>query len=817
MNRRFLLSFVWLSLPSFLLATNYYFSSTSTSSIEDGTQTNPYKTLGAFNFNTLVAGDNVYFKSGDVFRGQITLTVSGASGNPISFSTYGGAAKATISGADLLTTWTLTGGRYTAVSSATIKNFFVNNAEMTLARFPNSGYLTLDNGTTTSINDAGLTQAAGYWTGANVCVHSAQWAWEKSTVTNYTVGSLTYSAIRLTPIANYGYFLYNKLEECDAEGEWFFGSNTLHYKTTADPSVSGAICEGTVRDAGLQLGNSLLAVSNIVVSNLNFDKQYEAGIWFNNNGNQNITISDCGFYRAYKHGISTSGSNHSITNSYFEGCDASGISLNSSNTTVSYNTLRSIGQYRNSGIGGETNGSAIKVNFMASCHIHHNNIDGAGYCGISADGTNHIVERNIVKNCMQISNDGGGLKAFGASSSGTIFRNNIVSDTHGNTEGTDNGQFKTPAIYLDFGANNMTIQDNTVYNCSQKGIFLNGGTNTNTVTGNVVLGGEFGIDFNAASFPTLMRNQNVQNNVFFATTATAIMIRQSPTQAGDFNFGTINNNYYFHPYNSNRIGFRPANNYYTLTNWQGLSEGFDAQSKGSFVSWTYPTNYAELFSNPTDVATNTTLSGKYFDLDGNAVCGTITLQPYTARILINANTACTVPIALSKFLAKKNGKKVDLTWETLSEQENANFEIERSNDAKTWITIHTLKGNGNSSTQQQYQAIDENPLQGINYYRLRQTDFSGQATISKPISVVFDSEKWLVFPNPAHDILTIDFGKYPPQYACLSNSTGEIVKQINDLESIRYEWNIADLPNGVYFLTVRNTEGIHSERIIKMW
>ena len=39
---------------------------------------------------------------------------------------------------------------------------------MTLARYPNTGWLRNDVGTSTSINDDALTQPAGYWNGAEV-------------------------------------------------------------------------------------------------------------------------------------------------------------------------------------------------------------------------------------------------------------------------------------------------------------------------------------------------------------------------------------------------------------------------------------------------------------------------------------------------------------------------------------------------------------------------------------------------------------------------------------------------------------------------
>jgi parallel beta-helix repeat protein len=813
------------SLPN-LFSASYYFASSSTSATEDGSITNPYKTLAAFNFNSLAAGDYVYFKSGDVFRGQISLTVSGSSGAPITFTTYGGSAKATISGAEKYTTWINSSGLYTVAIASTVRNFFINDVEATLARYPNGdGFLTLDAGSTNAtILDGAVSNTAGYWNGASICVHSKQWCWEKSVISSYASGSFSLSTpMTQTPLTNYSYFLYDKLEECDTEGEWFYGSGTLYYKTAIDPNTSGANLEASLYDAGIKLGSNFLSCSHINISNLNFDKQYEAGIWFSNSSNSHITIDNCSFYRQYKHGISTDGSIHTITNSYFSACDASGITLNGSNQTVSYCSFYDIGKYRNSGIGGETNLTAIKSNFAATCHIHHNTIDRAGYCGISADGSNHIVEKNILSNCMLLNNDGAALKAFGVASTGTIFRNNFISNTHGNTAGAFNATFKTPAIYLDFNSNNITIQDNTIYNCSQKGIFLNGGTHTNTVTGNIVLGSEFGIDFNAVTQPTLMRNVNVQNNVFFALTTTAVNIRQAPTQADDYNFGTINNNYYFQPYNASRVALRVPSSYYTFSDWQAQPEGFDANTKSSFVSWTLPTNYSELFTNPTDAVVNQPLTGQYKDLDGNAVCGSISLQPYTARLLINQNTNCTTPVELLDFTARLKNAVVVLNWQTATETDNAYFVIERRTDTETWTDIGKVIGQGQSQKKQTYQFEDTEPLSGILYYRLRQIDAGGQAHLSKTVSVRMVKGHFDIVPNPTSDKCRLifleknaDILRGQSEYVLtLQNSVGLVLQNHELTELDTYELDLSAYPAGIYLVSVRQNGLLFLKKILK--
>ena len=75
----------------------------------------------------------------------------------------------------------------------------------------------------------------------------------------------------------------------------------------------------------------------------------------------------------------------------------------------------------------------------------------------------------------------------------------------------------------------------------------------------------------------------------------------------------------------------------------------------------------------------------------------------------------------------------------------------------------------NSPTKQNYSALDEQPLPGISYYRIRQTDFDGKTTVTKIESVNLSNQKskgkFTFYPNPIHkgtplSILTTVEGEY---------------------------------------------------------
>lgn len=631
----FLISLLTLQLH----ATGYYLSNSGNDNNAGTSAATPWKTIGRLNMATLAPGDTVYFNRGDIFRGNVSVAQSGTAASPIVFTAWGSGNNPVISGAELLTGWTLSGGIYAAPVGMTVRNFFVNDREQTIARYPNNGtYLWLDSAKTSYLKDADLTQSSGYWNGAKVCIHTAQWCWEKTGVSASIPGKLTFSSpVTLNALPGYAYFLYDRLDLLDTSNEWMYDSATakVYYYPGAGDDPNAQTCEASVYSGGITLNSG---VSYISITGITFEKQYQAGVAMQGS-NTYVHISNCGFYRQYNYGVEVMGSYHHIETSQFREMDAHAIQVsNGGSTEIDHNTMSAIGLVRNNGIGGQSNGSAVKLAFTDHCHVHHNVVDSTGYCGISADGTYHVVERNILSHCMLINNDGAPLKSFGSGSSNNTFSNNFVSNSPGNTEGTVNANFVTPGIYFDFYVNNSTVKDNTLYDQTPKGIFMNSGTPNNTITGNVVYGAAWGLDLNGNPLTgNAITGDVIKKNVYFAFQATDVLMRQVDF-TNSFNYGVLDSNYYFHPYAGNRHVLRmngTTPHYWGWSDYQANAGGQDAHSKPGFVSWTYPYNGSRLFMNQTDDPMTISLGDSlWLDLDSNQVCGSLTLQPFTSKVLI---------------------------------------------------------------------------------------------------------------------------------------------------------------------------------------
>ncbi len=206
---------------------------------------------------------------------------------------------------------------------------------------------------------------------------------------------------------------------------------------------------------------------------------------------------------------------------------------------------------------------------------------------------------------------------------------------------------------------------------------------------------------------------------------------------------------------------------------------------------------------------------------GNTTAGTVvtstavtSFSPFT---LASTSLLNPLPIELLSFTATPNRKVVDLFWQTATEINNDFFTIERSKDGEHFSTLKTVDGAGNSNALINYSDQDTQPLEGISYYRLKQTDFDGNYSYSTIVSVNFNSNDNIVaniFPNPAFNELTLSLNNNQTCTVSIYNMLGERVLQQQFNENIIHI-NIQDIAKGVYSIAISNSEKTELLKFIK--
>lgn len=414
----------------------------------------------------------------------------------------------------------------------------------------------------------------------------------------------------------------------------------------------------------------------------------------------------------------------------------------------------------------------------------------------------------------------------------------FVGDAVQNVGGT--GSFTGANAFYKFEINNSTgVNINTAVDVDNEIIFTNGLientdnfaltlsngatysniSNTSFVNGSVK---RYIIINGSGSFPTGKINQYKEigiSNTGVATTWTAEYLGSNtlgsdvdPGDAEGLNKVSVADMWF--------LGTGVVSNSGNVTlNWNGNS-GVENISSMRIAEWESGNSY---WSNKGGTGSGTGESG-------SIVATGITFSDMYFS-LASASAENPLPIELLSFKANCVENAVNIDWITLSEINNDYFTIEKSDDAVNFMPIQNVDGAGNSNEKIDYKIIDNNPYEGINYYRLTQTDFNGIEKYYSIISVNYNllqnlgESKISVSPNPVYNgDVSIMIGGFNPKeniFVGLYDITGNIVwkKIMKPISSeISHSLNpiIKNLNKGLFFLIASDEEKIESVKIIKL-
>lgn len=195
----------------------------------------------------------------------------------------------------------------------------------------------------------------------------------------------------------------------------------------------------------------------------------------------------------------------------------------------------------------------------------------------------------------------------------------------------------------------------------------------------------------------------------------------------------------------------------------------------------------------------------------NTTTNTLTVTGQTTEYILGSS-GFALPVTLLSFQVQKlNANTAKITWQTATEANNKGFELQRSFDGSTFITIAFIAGAGNADVVKEYSTTDVPGRTGRVYYRLIQVDFDGNSKLSKIVSVLFDKQGLIkVYPNPAQQQVTIEGVDNYNRVQLLDGSGRMVKEQLNNGQYL-LTMNLGGLKSGMYLLRLIN--GIENQTI----
>lgn len=559
-----------------------YVSNTGSDSNNGTSESTPWRTIAKVNsiMSSLPVGSQVLFKRGNVFEGTLNITKAGSALGYITFGSYGTGEPAEITGRKIITSWSLQPGniyRASLSTSDTVSQVFINGKLMTLARYPDTGFLRTDASFGfTSFYDAQLMSFSENLIDANCRIRTANWQYETRIVSGYSAGNVTFSTPAVdSGFSDNGYYFDNKLDFLHSPGEWFYEKQTGYLYIiapgNADPNTLNV--EAVVQRKCIDVG---LGIQYIKIQDLKITKSRFIGIDFYVGSNeviQNCYISYAGTFAVRNNGLS-----NVIQNNVFEDNFSTAISGIMTKGLIKNNIVNRTALIPGLGASGWGGGVAFMQHLSQQTTIEGNKIDSTGHIAISI-AKNNVVKNNVIDYSCLVLNDGGGIDVDDCDSLQIL--NNIVTNSIGNFETSKLKGSYASGIYIN-GAlmKNTIIQGNTLCYNRYMGMHIDhkSGAVNNKITGNICYDNFISqlmmTDFSTTAFVPSF-NTVIKNNVLYGLSSeqTCLEVR-GHTSSGISDYGNFDSNFYFNPYSDFPIrrtqsysGFY-ATNVYSFNYWK---------------------------------------------------------------------------------------------------------------------------------------------------------------------------------------------------------------------------------------------------------
>ena len=190
-----------------------------------------------------------------------------------------------------------------------------------------------------------------------------------------------------------------------------------------------------------------------------------------------------------------------------------------------------------------------------------------------------------------------------------------------------------------------------------------------------------------------------------------------------------------------------------------------------------------------------------------------------ARYLFASNAP--LPVSLLDFKGYLQNQNVLLQWQTSMERGLAGFTVQRSQDGNNFLNVRYVTAIGNSTTNQTYSTVDQQPLTGKSYYRLKMLDEGGKCFLSKVICITNQVETVNIklYPNPVREVLFIKTsGENEKIVLTIIDGEGKRMRleNFNLINNIPQQISVQNLPKGKYNVQLDSKNKSQSQILIKL-
>ncbi|HEX9739479.1 MAG TPA: right-handed parallel beta-helix repeat-containing protein [Ignavibacteriaceae bacterium] len=396
------------------------------------------------------------------------------------------------------------------------------------------------------------------------------------------------------------------------------------------------------------------------------------------------------------------------------------------------------------------------------------------------------------------------------------------------------------------GNNSPVIRNNTIYGgesipTGAISLWVSGGSNfsNSVIEGNIIYNNSFGITLlsssngiiNAVIKNNIIYNNNINPNALVSGSGINI-------NGSSFNQPVITGNELYGNWwgitiqNGTTVQAGPQPNIGNLENGTTEDDGWNIiynniQGTDVFDLYNNCTNDIYAHNNDWRVYDSLSIEQHIFHKADNSIHGLVKFIPFSNLI----------PVEITPLSATVYGNDVVIVWVTITEENNAGFEIERTRintGTEDWIKLGFVIGNGTTTTIHSYSFNDNNLSNGMYVYRIKQIDFDGSLSNSSTIEIEINlPEQFSLeqnYPNPFNPATKIKYtipevNSHLPGgargglvtlkiYDILGNEIAILVNEEKPAGEYEVEFNSVGLTSGVYFYQLKTNNFISTKKMI---
>lgn len=175
---------------------------------------------------------------------------------------------------------------------------------------------------------------------------------------------------------------------------------------------------------------------------------------------------------------------------------------------------------------------------------------------------------------------------------------------------------------------------------------------------------------------------------------------------------------------------------------------------------------------------------------------------------------CIYPLAAEwgYFKGTQSADEILLFWQTIAEQNVSHFTIERAEADGNFYDLAQVSGNGTSEIPHNYTFADRQPVTGLNYYRIRETDLDGASSYSGIIAFRFEAEEQSVYYHQGMQQLIFSQELKPGTQVALFGLNGQLISKtaISETQSSVS----AHLSSGIWLVRITSPNGAFTHQRI---